>query len=136
MIRLPPRSTRTDTLFPYTTLFRSWAVARRLEGAVPVAGIHVGRADLDAVLACVADKLGRRVETHRLAVQQRGGEDRGIVMLHPGRHLDHKAESRRHALRKPKDAEAIDLREPTRGEVGRVAARDSPAPQVVTHRRS
>src|SRR3546814_15122053 len=28
MIRLPPRSTRTDTLFPYTTLFRS--VLRRL----------------------------------------------------------------------------------------------------------
>src|SRR3546814_3637074 len=28
MIRRPPRSTRTDTLFPYTTLFRSWAVGR------------------------------------------------------------------------------------------------------------
>src|SRR3546814_19451026 len=33
MIRRPPRSTRTDTLFPYTTLFRSqvkhaWATAR------------------------------------------------------------------------------------------------------------
>src|SRR3546814_1818812 len=27
MIRRPPRSTRTDTLFPYTTLFRSSAVA-------------------------------------------------------------------------------------------------------------
>src|SRR3546814_19078909 len=27
MIRQPPRSTRTDTLFPYTTLFRSKAVA-------------------------------------------------------------------------------------------------------------
>src|SRR3546814_7770591 len=27
MIRRPPRSTRTDTLFPYTTLFRS--IARR-----------------------------------------------------------------------------------------------------------
>src|SRR3546814_12972462 len=26
MIRLPPRSTRTDTLFPYTTLFRSPAL--------------------------------------------------------------------------------------------------------------
>src|SRR3546814_6966502 len=26
MIRLPPRSTRTDTLFPYTTLFRSLTV--------------------------------------------------------------------------------------------------------------
>src|SRR3546814_6443497 len=29
MIRLPPRSTRTDTLFPYTTLFRSGAFARQ-----------------------------------------------------------------------------------------------------------
>src|SRR3546814_5356326 len=34
MIRRPPRSTRTDTLFPYTTLFRSsvpirWATSRR-----------------------------------------------------------------------------------------------------------
>src|SRR3546814_1457687 len=30
MIRPPPRSTRTDTLFPYTTLFRS--IDRRLVG--------------------------------------------------------------------------------------------------------
>src|SRR3546814_5447723 len=29
MIRLPPRSTRTDTLFPYTTLFRSARAAIR-----------------------------------------------------------------------------------------------------------
>src|SRR3546814_13107023 len=28
MIRRPPRSTRTDTLFPYTTLFRSPSRAR------------------------------------------------------------------------------------------------------------
>src|SRR3546814_11636081 len=36
MIRRPPRSTRTDTLFPYTTLFRSARLARRprLCGAV------------------------------------------------------------------------------------------------------
>src|SRR3546814_19376120 len=32
MIRRPPRSTRTDTLFPYTTLFRS--SVRRLQHAV------------------------------------------------------------------------------------------------------
>src|SRR3546814_15333857 len=38
MIRRPPRSTRTDTLFPYTTLFRSprkvlaFAIARFGEG--------------------------------------------------------------------------------------------------------
>src|SRR3546814_3140223 len=29
MIRRPPRSTRTDTLFPYTTLFRSGRASRR-----------------------------------------------------------------------------------------------------------
>src|SRR3546814_12842486 len=29
MIRRPPRSTRTDTLFPYTTLFRSARARRR-----------------------------------------------------------------------------------------------------------
>src|SRR3546814_2109742 len=34
MIRRPPRSTRTDTLFPYTTLFRSIAEARN-SGALP-----------------------------------------------------------------------------------------------------
>src|SRR3546814_5471442 len=31
MIRRPPRSTRTDTLFPYTTLFRSDGMAHRTE---------------------------------------------------------------------------------------------------------
>src|SRR3546814_2818565 len=30
MIRLPPRSTRTDTLFPYSTLFRSFVIAIHL----------------------------------------------------------------------------------------------------------
>src|SRR3546814_8065266 len=34
MIRRPPRSTRTDTLFPYTTLFRSLPLGRR-----PIAAI-------------------------------------------------------------------------------------------------
>src|SRR3546814_12273049 len=35
MIRRPPRSTRTDTLFPYTTLFRSPGSGRRGPGAAP-----------------------------------------------------------------------------------------------------
>src|SRR3546814_2099533 len=34
MVRRPPRSTRTDTLFPYTTLFRSPAHIALAEGAV------------------------------------------------------------------------------------------------------
>src|SRR3546814_5209360 len=38
MIRRPPRSTRTDTLFPYTTLFRSCVYADMLakeQGVMP-----------------------------------------------------------------------------------------------------
>src|SRR3546814_19112127 len=35
MIRRPPRSTRTDTLFPYTTLFRSRAIGDADRGAQP-----------------------------------------------------------------------------------------------------
>src|SRR3546814_4624462 len=35
MIRRPPRSTRTDTLFPYTTLFRSRAPARASASRTP-----------------------------------------------------------------------------------------------------
>src|SRR3546814_8390722 len=40
MIRRPPRSTRTDTLFPYTTLFRSNIVRRILSDEL-VLGIYV-----------------------------------------------------------------------------------------------
>src|SRR3546814_19543911 len=46
----PPRSTRTDTLFPYTTLFRSEAVPRHAGAgahqhgvAIAIAGFHVLR---------------------------------------------------------------------------------------------
>src|SRR3546814_6612609 len=39
MIRRPPRSTRTDTLFPYTTLFRSWSIW--IVTAVPIAALSL-----------------------------------------------------------------------------------------------
>src|SRR3546814_7468892 len=40
MIRRPPRSTRTDTLFPYTTLFRSREITSR---ALPLPVIDAAR---------------------------------------------------------------------------------------------
>src|SRR3546814_13678355 len=40
MIRRPPRSTRTDTLFPYTTLFRSVADAFAQEVAGEKQAVH------------------------------------------------------------------------------------------------
>src|SRR3546814_6663554 len=41
MIRQPPRSTRTDTLFPYTTLCRSEAARHRKEAARGAGGWRV-----------------------------------------------------------------------------------------------
>src|SRR3546814_5298639 len=46
MIRRPPRSTRTDTLFPYTTLFRS-DVVRVLK---PDAAFQTGAHFVDVIL--------------------------------------------------------------------------------------
>src|SRR3546814_12626760 len=46
MIRRPPRSTRTDTLFPYTTLFRSQGSGGRVEQDLE-----------DAVLARIEDAV-------------------------------------------------------------------------------
>src|SRR3546814_9286934 len=42
MIRRPPRSTRTDTLFPYTTLFRSAAAFRMARRALPLSARERG----------------------------------------------------------------------------------------------
>src|SRR3546814_5521131 len=40
MIRRPPRSTRTDTLFPYTTLFRSLSISAAV-GFIALCGVAV-----------------------------------------------------------------------------------------------
>src|SRR3546814_20542660 len=50
MIRRPPRSTRTDTLFPYTTLFRSRVDGLRVAAAV-------GAPDLPATRVQIADDV-------------------------------------------------------------------------------
>src|SRR3546814_10301001 len=79
MIRRPPRSTRTDTLFPYTTLFRS-----RLQPAHAVFAHQLG-AELGADGALrVGDVVG---ELHLLAeLEHRLGvlDDLGVQGL---RHL-------------------------------------------------
>src|SRR3546814_14983388 len=57
MIRRPPRSTRTDTLFPYTTLFRTKVPVRNLEAqhaTLPVQGPPEG-------IAAARDAEDRRI---------------------------------------------------------------------------
>src|SRR3546814_3249155 len=102
MIRRPPRSTRTDTLFPYTTLFRS-AEVRVLERFL------VGAHALDVLLAAtdlrvepaigevrpprhgqrIADRVpGFAVERERLLVFARGA----LVGAGAGRSEEHTSE--------------------------------------------
>src|SRR3546814_17649363 len=56
MIRRPPRSTRTDTLFPYTTLFRSVAAGEDVHEGTELGDVH------DAALVGGADISRGRVE--------------------------------------------------------------------------
>src|SRR3546814_1060355 len=74
MIRRPPRSTRTDTLFPYTTLFRSvgsggrLVIMRLLRAFYPVALREVERwAPLSAPIVALA--AHRRSEEHTSELQ-------------------------------------------------------------------
>src|SRR3546814_15001957 len=73
MIRRPPRSTRTDTLFPYTTLFRSAVDARDLVQAqlVDLSGRHVGGGRLVRVEGIPLFAVGQLVQDQALA---RGGQ--------------------------------------------------------------
>src|SRR3546814_2167549 len=65
MIRRPPRSTRTDTLFPYTTLFRSNRIV-----APAKAGAAVGSAPMPTIPAFAGGhedrKKGRRSDSAAL----------------------------------------------------------------------
>src|SRR3546814_15926198 len=76
MIRRPPRSTRTDTLFPYTTLFRSREVTSSDRAVSPGAAQreapHAGppRHGLDLLGPQPDDDLrGRRSEEHTSELQ-------------------------------------------------------------------
>src|SRR3546814_8050610 len=64
MIRRPPRSTRTDTLFPYTPLFRAgvvpWSFGMNMDAAVERADMLVeGRLKPDVAQLAAAEPFGR-----------------------------------------------------------------------------
>src|SRR3546814_15286407 len=74
MIRRPPRSTRTDTLFPYTTLFRSVRCIR----AQPDAGVvrwHLGQ--FRARVSVADTRHWQRIADRTLGRELAGGRDRG-----------------------------------------------------------
>src|SRR3546814_18693109 len=95
MIRLPPRCTRTDTLFPYTTLFRAVAeVAEEVgapggageEGGIDLVAVKAGhRPAVEPERACGNDEVGtlQAAVAHRGLLDQRllAGEDLAAVAV-------------------------------------------------------
>src|SRR3546814_15303328 len=80
MIRRPPRATRTDTLFPYTTLFRSGACDRRTKKPpVDVSGTGkgiAGRGRAETALHLVG---GKRREGRQSSPEQRGNDEQAAA---------------------------------------------------------
>src|SRR3546814_9999863 len=113
MIRRPPRSTRTETLFPYTTLFRS-AIAEtmgRLETDLRAAGLGYAYpvlydADCDRVWDLrragqglmnnvSGDAKPRRSEEHTSELQSLMRNSYAVFCLKKKKKLTHSTESRK-----------------------------------------
>src|SRR3546814_10865718 len=80
MIRRPPRSTRTDTLFPYTTLFRSGEGAG-LDLVTEFLRLRFGQADAGDLRAAVG-AAGDVARVHRVWVVARDRFDRNHRFVH------------------------------------------------------
>src|SRR3546814_4488291 len=93
MIRRPPRSTRTDTLFPYTTLFRSIVAAGDGLG-VRLDAVHRHR--LQGILVLIEEGVAEDAVRGRIGVQPLhdevvvlAGLDEGAVLAHAAADLFH-----------------------------------------------
>src|SRR3546814_4774288 len=94
MIRRPPRSTRTDTLVPYTTLFRSLVAAAMTGGCVTATHARPGTLDavLDKLVEAGAD-VGTRGDS--ITVDMRGRRPKAVDIVtapHPGFPTDMQAQ--------------------------------------------
>src|SRR3546814_8646207 len=93
MRRRPPRSTRTDTLFPYTTLFRSTppnaprkASANKGSRAVPTASAMI------AASAATTATTVRRSEEHTSELQSLMRISYAVFCLKKKKHRNQKAQ--------------------------------------------
>src|SRR3546814_528781 len=120
MIRLPPRSTRTDTLFPYTTLFRSRRVEELAvsEGADGTCG-PVGPEDGCAERTLMQSELGQLLAVRRVQLEvdrwPRDARLRNRVDLHDelkiGSFLGHQIDRIESAVSAALDAQPPDQRQ-------------------------
>src|SRR3546814_15311784 len=90
MIRRPPRSTRTDTLFPYTTLFRSWLTqyGRRVVNGPGALDLEISKVRQYGALARAGVAIPRSVVVAgkgRLVEAAREAFGEGRFILKPNR---------------------------------------------------
>src|SRR3546814_4656988 len=81
MIRRPPRSTRTDTLFPYTTLFRSARTDRSVQGS-PLPSVGHGHTSAER-------PHGARSEEHTSELQSLMRISYAVFCLKKKKHKKH-----------------------------------------------
>src|SRR3546814_3486005 len=79
MIRRPPRSTRTDTLFPYTTLFRSICERFDLRN-IPVDSVQSQHIQIEAMKLAFAD-LYRYVSDPRSRSEEHTSELQSLMRI-------------------------------------------------------
>src|SRR3546814_8304867 len=82
MIRRPPRSTRTDTLFPYTTLFRSLG-AEIAAGGVEARELGIGRR-IDRRLDVEGEGVGHALDDealHRARSEEHTSELQSLMRI-------------------------------------------------------
>src|SRR3546814_19515785 len=80
MIRLPPRSTRTDTLLPYTTLFRS---SRHVQARFryEIMGVAVHEQHARRAVHGLRHRTKRAQRQFRITGRQRGGQPQPFLAV-------------------------------------------------------
>src|SRR3546814_18257003 len=98
MIRRPPRSTRTDTLFPYTTLFRSNLERHRLSHLPLIVAAMARNAVSPAIVQCTLPvcrqrayhRCSRRSEEHTSELQSLMRISYAVFCLKKKKSIPHK----------------------------------------------
>jgi len=78
--------------------------------AIEAGRIDADRPDIDAIVARIADDLGRRVKAHRLRIEKRGAEDIRVMAFEPRRGIGDQRKRGRVAFREAIAAEPSSCR--------------------------
>src|SRR3546814_8523800 len=87
MIRRPPRSTRPDTLFPYTTLFRSGQDDESAQAVPALAWRAHGAGPVVAMIGCMGLRIPSRSEEHTSELQSLVRISYAVFCLKKNKHL-------------------------------------------------